>query len=119
VDPCLFTVFARVKKPAEMDAVRDDILAAVNSFREKPVDAARLEAVKRHLRYAFALSMNNSEAVAGSVARFVALRRTPETINRLYEVYDSITPQDIQAVAQKYFSDSSRTIVTLTGGKAQ
>jgi zinc protease len=53
------------------------------------------------------------------VARFVALRRTPETINRLYEVYDRVTPEDIQRVARKYFVEDGRTIVTLTGGKAQ
>ncbi len=99
--------------------MKEAVLATVNGFKEKPVDAARLDAVKKHLKYAFALRMNNSEAVAGTVARFVALRRTPETINRLYAVYDKITPEDIQAVAKKYFVDDGRTIVTLTGGKAK
>jgi zinc protease len=83
------------------------------------VPASRLDAVKRRLRYEFALGMNNSEAIAGTVAQYVALRRTPDTINRLYEVYDSITPEDIQAVARKYLVDDARTIVTLTGGKAK
>jgi zinc protease len=119
IDPYLFTVLARVKKPPDMDAVRKDILAAAASFTTTPVDARRLEDVKKHLRYSFALGMNNSEAIAGIVARYVALRRTPETINRLYQVYDSVTPEDIQAVAKKYFRDAGRTIVTLTGGKTQ
>ncbi len=119
VDPYLFTVMARLKKPADLDSVRDDILATVAQFKEKPVPAERLDQVKKHLRYSFALGLNNSEAIAGMVARYVALRRTPETINRLYEVYDSITPEDIQAVARKYFTDSGRTIVTLTGGNAK
>lgn len=119
VDPYLFAVLARLKKPADLDSVRDDILKTLAEFKEKPVATERLDKVKNHLRYSFALGMNNSEAIAGMVARYVALRRTPETINRLYDVYNSITPEDIQAVARKYFNDDGRTIVTLTGGNAQ
>jgi zinc protease len=79
----------------------------------------RLEAVKSHLRYAFALAMDNSESIAATLARYVALRRTPETINRLYEMYAKITSEDVQDIARKYFSENSRTVVTLAGGKAQ
>jgi zinc protease len=119
VDPYLFTVLSRVKKDADVDAVRQAVLATLQGFKEKPVAADRLEAVKRNLRYSFALRMDNSEAIAGAVARYVALRRTPETINRIYQVYGSITPEDLQAAARKYLVDDGRTIVTLTGGNAQ
>ncbi len=115
VDPYLFSVLARVKKPAEMDYVRDRILETLAGFKDNLVPANRLDAVKKHLRYSFALQMNNSEAVAGTLARFVGLRRTPETINRLYDVYQSVTPEDIRAAARKYFQDDGRTIVTLAG----
>ncbi len=118
-DPYLFTVMARVKKDADVDGVRQDVLGALEAFKDKPVAPDRLDQVKRHLKYSFALSLNNSESIAGIVARYVALRRTPETINRLYAVYDSVTPEDIRAVARKYFVDTERSIVTLSGGKAQ
>ncbi len=119
VDPYLFTIWARVKKESDVGTVRDQILGTLAGFCEKPVDAGRLERVKRHLRYRFALSLRDSQAVAATVARFVALRRTPETINRLYEMYEKVTPADIQAVAQKYFVEQGRTIVTLAGGKSR
>jgi len=119
VDPYLFTVTTRLKKAADIDSVREDVLKTLAGFQTNPVPPERLDQVKRHLRYSFALGLNNSEAIAGTVARFVALRRTPETINRLYEVYDRVTPEDIQRVARKYFVEDGRTIVTLTGGKAQ
>jgi len=41
------------------------------------------------------------------------LRRTPDTIDKLFALYQQITPQDIQMTAAKYFTDSHRTIVTL------
>jgi zinc protease len=117
VDPYLFTALARIKKPEDIKAVENDILATFSGFKDTLVSAQRLAEVKRHLRYSFALRLNNSEAIAGAVARFVALKRTPETINRLYELYEQVTPEDIRDAARKYFVEKGRTIVTLTGGK--
>ena len=39
--PALFEIAARVKKAEDMDYVRDQILATVKEFQEKPVDAAQ------------------------------------------------------------------------------
>jgi zinc protease len=119
VDPYLFTVLARVKENARVTAVQSEILATLRSFAETPVDAAKLENVKSHLRYRFALGLNNSESIASTVAHYVSLRRTPETINRLYRLYDRITPDLLQQVAAKYFHAQGRTVVTLSHGGIQ
>jgi zinc protease len=116
VDPSLFTITARVKKPGDVDYVREQILATVKSFQEKPVDAARLDAVRKHLRYGMALSMDSSDAIAAIVSSFVALRRTPDTLNKLFDEYAALTPEDIQQAASKYLVENGRTIVTLTAG---
>jgi zinc protease len=113
VDPSLFQVLVRVKKAEDVDYVREQILAAIEKFKVKPVDGARLDAVRKHLRYAVALRMDNSQTVAQVVAGYVALRRTPDTMNKLYEQYAALTPQDVQQAAAKYLTENSRTIVTL------
>ena len=94
-------------------------LATVRTFQQKPVDAARLDAVKKHLRYSAALRMNASDAIAASLAGYVALKRTPETMNRIYEQYAQLTPEDVMKAASRYLVDNSRTIVTLTAGGGQ
>jgi zinc protease len=114
VDAELFSILARVKNRADMDAVQRQVTATAQDFAAKPVDAAKLEALKQHVRYEFALDLDNSEAIAETAARYVALRGTPETANRYYEMYSKLTPQDIQKVAQKYLVDRNRTTVTLT-----
>jgi len=119
VDPYLFSVWARIKKEEDMDSVRDDILATLAAFRQDAVPAERLEAVKSHLRYRFALGMDNSQSIAAMLARYVALRRTPETINRVHELYSQVTPEDVRAAARKYLTDNGRTIVTLRGAKSR
>jgi zinc protease len=113
VDPSLFQIMARVKKADDVEYVRGQILATVQEFRDKPVAGARLDAVRKHLRYELALRMDNSETVAQVVAGYVALRRTPDTMNKLFEQYAGLTPQDVQQAAEKYLSENARTIVTL------
>jgi zinc protease len=115
IDPHLFTVTARVKKKEDLDRVEGAILAAFHSFTERSVPQEKLEAVKKHLRYQFALRLNNSEDIGQVLFHYVALRRTPETINRIYERYAAITPADLQRIAKKYFVENERIIVTLTG----
>jgi zinc protease len=119
VDPALFQIMARIKKPGDIDYVRDAILATVKSFQEKPVDAARLEAVKKRLRYSAAMQMDSSDAIAEILAGYVALRRSPETMNRIYDQYARLTPEDVQQAAAKFLTEERRTIVTLLPGGAR
>lgn len=122
VDPELFSIYARVKNAADLKYVQDQILDTLRGFAAKPVDAEKLDILKKHLRYEFVLGMNDSEAVADRVARYVALRRTPQTIDAYYEQYAKLTPADVQRIAAKYFVERNRTVVTLAtaangGGK--
>ncbi len=114
VDPEFFQVFARVKDAKDLPAVEEQVKAAAQLFLDKPVDAAKLETLKQHMRYEFALQLDNSEAIAATAAQFVALRRTPETMNRYYDEFAKLTPADIQRVAKKYLIEKNLTVVTLT-----
>jgi zinc protease len=114
VDPELFGVIARVKKAEDIPSIQQQVIETAESFAAKPVDAKKLQALKEHLRYEFALQLNNSESIASTVAQYVALRRTPETINKYYAEYEKLTPADIQSAAKKYLAPQNRTVVTLT-----
>jgi zinc protease len=114
-DPDLFTIRARVKRVGDLTYVRDQILATVQRFQNELVPAAKLEALKKRERYSFTLALDNPESVARTVAEYVALRRTPATIDRYYQVFGQLTPEDVREMARKYLVESGRTIVTLTG----
>jgi zinc protease len=90
----------------------------VKQFRERAVSGERLEAVKKHLRYSFSLRLDNSETVAMTVASYVALRRTPATIDRVYDLYAQLTPDDVRNAARRYLAEQNRTIVTLATRQA-
>jgi zinc protease len=119
VDPYAFEIIARIKKSADVETVRDDIYATLTAFKQDLIPAEKLDRVRKRMRYGFALGLNNSEAIASTLARFIALRRTPETINRLFSLYEELTPEDIRNAARKYFVDSGRTVVTLSEAKSR
>ena len=115
-DPYLLAVAARVKNPADIAYVQAGILGALEELKTRPVAHKRLENVKANLKYALTLRMDNSEAIAEILAHYIQLRRTPEALNRVYQLYDAITPEDVMRVARHYFVPEGRTIVTLRSG---
>lgn len=117
-DPELFTIFARIKDAKNIDYVRDQILATFKRYTTESVAQAKLDATRSRLRYGFALAMDSSEGIASALAEFIALRRTPETLNKLFALYDQVTPADMRAAASRYFIDNNRSIVTLAASNS-
>ncbi len=113
-DPGLATVYARVKKIDNAVYVRDEILKTFRKALAEPVDAKRLEEAKSNARYGFARRLDNTEAIAATLARFVRYERSYDTVNRLYRTYASLTPADLRAAAKKYFTDSELVVATVS-----
>ena len=113
MDPELFVVLARVKDPKDVDYVRDQILSTFKRYSTEMIPQDKLNATRSRLRYSFAMAMDSSSAIASTLAPFVSLRRSPETIDKVAELMDTISPADVRDLAAKYFRDESRTIVTL------
>lgn len=113
-DPGLFTIFTRIKDPKNINTVRDQIYAAIEKAKTTPVDADRLAQIKSFLRYGYAMGLDNADAIARSITHYVQIAGDPEAVNRVYALYDRVTPEDIMMVANKYFSPNNRTVVLLT-----
>jgi zinc protease len=97
--------------------VRDEILRTFAQTRTVPVSGQRLDDAKANARYSFVRGLDNTEAIAATLARFVHYDRDYDTINKLYRLYSSLTPEDIQGVAKKYFVDRELVVTTLSHGE--
>lgn len=113
-DPELFTIFARVKKAEDAVYVRDEILKTVAAARNGMVSASQLAEAKSNERYSFVRTLDNTDRIASTLARFVRFNRSYNTINRSYALYESLTPADLQRVARKYFVDNQMVVTTLS-----
>jgi zinc protease len=116
-DPSLVAVLARVKKPADALYVRDEILRTFARATAAPVDAGRLADAKSNARYGLLRGLDNTEAVASLLARFVRFSRSYTTLNNLYRTIDSLEPADLQRAAQRYFTTANLVVTTLSKDK--
>jgi len=113
-DPGLFTIFARIKDPSRIDEVRGAIEAALEKAKSTPVDEAKLAGVKSFQKYSYLMGLDNADAIARSICHYIAMSGDPESVNRVYALYDRVTPADVQRVAATYFTPANRTVVLLT-----
>lgn len=113
-DPELFTVFSRVKKAEDATYVRDAILSTIAQARTDLVSVQQLEEAKSNVRYGFVRSLDNTDRIASTLARYVRFSRSYNTINRAYDLYDKLTPADLKNAAAKYFVDAGMLVTTLS-----
>ncbi|MEO6323348.1 MAG: pitrilysin family protein [Thermoanaerobaculia bacterium] len=116
VDPSLFGVTARVKKAEDVPYVRDEILKAIARTRHERVADQRVADAKSNARYGLARTLTNTEAIAGTLARFVRYRRSFDTLNQYFRVYATLTPADLEGVARQYLTDANLVQATLAKG---
>ncbi len=114
VDPPLFTILTRVRQPDKLEAVEAAILAEVERISNELADASKLDATKSHMKYQFLTGLDTADAVANTMAHYLSLTNDPRTVNRVYELYDQVSAEDVRRLAKKYFGASNRTVVTLT-----
>jgi zinc protease len=112
-DPGLFSILVRARKSEDLPIVRARIAAALAEAAKTPIDSARLDAIKSHLRYRFAGSLTTADAVALAVSEAIAVTGRPESINELYEAYDRLTPADLKRAAARYFQPDNETMIIL------
>jgi zinc protease len=113
VDPNLFTVLARVKKADDVPGVEAAIGAELKRIAREGIDDKTLREVLSHVKYGFAAQLATADKTANVSAQFVALSGHLDAINAYFALYDKVTPADVKRVAEKYFTPSNRTVVTL------
>jgi zinc protease len=114
VDPSLTGVYTRLKKMDDALHVRDELLKTFAEARSRPVPGKRLADAKSNARYGLVRSLDNTERIAATLARFVRYRRSYDTLNELFRVYESLTAEDLLDAARLYFTDNRLVVTTLS-----
>ena len=117
VDPNLFTILARVKKPGDVAYVEKAIEDEVSRLAREGVDDRTLAEVLSHVKYGFAGQLSTADRTATTAASFIALTGSLSSINDYFALYDRVTSADVKRVAKNYFAPTNRTVVTLKAGK--
>lgn len=113
-DPYLISISSSLINASDMQYVKDAIVAAYEKAKTTPVDPQLLKDTKTHLKYSFAMNIDNPTSIAESLSAYTWLTNDPESLNRLYALYDKVTAEDLMMVAKKYILPNTLTIGTIS-----
>jgi zinc protease len=116
-DMPLFTLMTMVKEEKDITAVRDEIYKTIERFQTTPVDAQKLSDVKKRMKYGFLMGLDSSDKVAEALARIIAITGGIEAVDKLYDIVEQISPEDIRHAAEKFYTANRRTVMVLKGEK--
>jgi zinc protease len=78
------------------------------------VDGQRLADAQSNARYGLVRSLDSTEAIAATLARFMRYDRSYDTLNRLFRVYAALTPDDLLKAARTFLTDQRLVLTTLS-----
>ncbi|MFA6540778.1 MAG: pitrilysin family protein [Bacteroidota bacterium] len=113
-DPYLIEIGASLVKKEDLQYVKDEIVKAIEKFKQEGTNEKLLSETKSRLKYSFAMSIDNPSSIANSLCHYIYLTGDPESLNKLYTMYDKVTVDDLKMVAAKYFVPTSLTIATIS-----
>ena len=112
-DPTVASLTAMVTDPADVDAVREELLAAAREARERLVDPKLLADTKSAMKYGFLMSLETAQNVAFALRGAIINTGTLEAVDDYYRTLESLTPEDIREAARRILVDERLTLVTL------
>jgi zinc protease len=63
------------------------------------------------------MRIDNPDEIASSLSHYVMLTGNPESLNKLYALYDEVSAEDLRRVAKTYFLPNALTIATISADK--
>ncbi len=112
-DPGMFVVLARVKDAERVADVRGRIEATLRDAAHAALSEERLGEVASRLRYGTLAGLMTPEDVAVTVCHYAQLTGATSAIDRSFALLDSVTPDDVRGVAERFLGADNRTVVTL------
>jgi zinc protease len=113
-DPYLSSIEASLVKKEDMQYVKDEIMKTIEEFKKNGTTEKILTETKSRMKYSFAMSIDNPSTIANSLSTFVTLAGDPESLNRLYALYEKVSVEDLKAAAAKYYVPSGLTVATIS-----
>ncbi len=116
-DPTLFRIWARIKKDESIEKVKQEIFNAIEKMKYDPISPKKLNDIISNMKYSFLHELDNANSIASTIAFYVSVTGSTYSLDEFYQTISSITPEDIQNVAKRYFIKEKRNVVTLTSGE--
>ncbi|PSB08026.1 peptidase M16 [Pleurocapsa sp. CCALA 161] len=108
--PNLMLVYALTAPGTSVDKLATALRAEIERLKTEPVTPKELEQVKTQLKAGLLRTLDSNMGMANLLAEYEAKTGSWRNLFEALTKLEAVTPQDIQRVAQKTFTDSNRTI---------
>jgi predicted Zn-dependent peptidase len=105
-----FSVMARPN--TDMNVLETLLYEEIARLQKEPIADWELAKVQMQLRRQRAQQIYSSRSRANALGHFAVFYNDPGLINSIWSRYAQVTKADLQRVAQRYFRESDRTVVT-------
>lgn len=116
-DPGLMSIFTMVKSKDDINGVINEIDATITKYQNELFSKEKVDKELNRTKYGFLMNLDTPDAVAGALARYVAITGGIKAIDELFTTMSNVSPQDIQQAVRDHFVKTKRTVVVLKGGK--
>ncbi|NJK56747.1 MAG: insulinase family protein [Pleurocapsa sp. SU_5_0] len=108
--PNLMLVYALTAPGTSVDRLATALRAEIERLKTEPVAPEELEQVKTQLKAGLLRTLDSNLGMANLLAEYEAKTGSWRNLFEELTKLEAVTPQDIQRVSQKTFTDSNRTI---------
>jgi len=110
--PATFWFGIMARPNTDLAELEQLVAEEIRRVQTAPVSDAELSKVRMQLSRQRAQQLYSTRARANALGHFAVYYNDPSLINNVWQNYQQVSATDLQKVAQKYFRDSNRTVVT-------
>jgi zinc protease len=118
-DPTLFEIVAQAKSGVQPEAIEKAIYEELDKIRAESASDQELEKAKNILLAEFYRQVRTINGRANALGSYEVFFGDYRKLFTAAEEYAKVTREDIRRVAQKYFAERNRTVVTLVPEKPE
>jgi zinc protease len=113
-DPNLFWAYAIMDQGRSAEEGEKAVIGELDQLKTQPVEAEELQKAKNQEIAGFVLGRDSDEDKAVAIENAAVIGKDPDLVNTELDRYLSVTPADIQRVAQQYFVPQHATVMLVT-----
>lgn len=111
--PNLFFAVAIVQPGRSPADVEQALIAELERMKKEPVSAHELQRAKNQFARDYILNRETNQQKASQLAHAVVIHNDVTTADGEFQIFQNITAADIQRVANTYFTEDNRLVITV------
>ncbi|MGE5245004.1 MAG: M16 family metallopeptidase [Betaproteobacteria bacterium] len=112
-DPNLFYAVGIVAPGHRPEEVADALIGEIERLKDEPVSDHELQRAKNQFARDYILGRESAKDKATQLAHAVVIHNDITTADGEFDIFQNVSKADVQRVAQTYFNQSNRLVLTL------